>query len=163
MMAPIWAPAWMRAFIAPLRATRRTRIISTCASRDFGMPLARPRLDSAGCGPGVERVGLAVAAAHGAVGPVNLDDGQAVAGQEPQQAGTETARAFHSDLVNGAEGLGPGRQPGIATGGGRKAGCFQQPPGLVEDRGNVHISVGIDADRHRLLIVHGHPLRLEDR
>ena len=127
------------------------------------MPLARPRLDSAGCGPGVERVGLAVAAAHGAVGPVNLNDGQAVAGQEPQQAGTETARAFHSDLVNGAEGLGPGRQPGIATGGGRKAGCFQQPPGLVEDRGNVHISVGIDADRHRLLIVHGHPLRLEDR
>lgn len=34
--ASIWAPAWTRRFIAPRRATRRTRIISTCASRDFG-------------------------------------------------------------------------------------------------------------------------------
>jgi len=40
--ASICAPAWMRPFIAPRRATRRTRIISTCASRDFGVPVAHP-------------------------------------------------------------------------------------------------------------------------
>jgi hypothetical protein len=117
--ASSWAPAWMRAFIAPRRATRSTRIISTWASRDFGVPVARP--DGPGGRLGVQWVGLAVAAPLCAVGPVDLDHGHAVVGQEPQQPGAEAASAFHTGLIDRAERLGPGRQLRIAAGRGREA------------------------------------------
>ena len=51
----------------------------------LGSPASTARLDGAGGGLGIKRVGLAVAAAIGAVGPVDLDHGQPVVGQEPQR------------------------------------------------------------------------------
>jgi len=53
---------------------------------------------------------------------VNFDHDQAVVGQEPQQPGTEAARALYPDLVHLPERFGPGRRPSIATGRSREAG-----------------------------------------
>jgi hypothetical protein len=38
----IWLPAWVRAFIAERRATRRMRIASTSPVAAFGVPSASP-------------------------------------------------------------------------------------------------------------------------
>jgi hypothetical protein len=136
MIASIWAPAWIRAFIAPRRDDSQNP-----DHLHLRVPRLRYSAGTAGLdGPrgrlGIERVGLAVAAAGGTVRAVNFDHGQAVVGQESQQPGTETARALHPDLVHLPERFGPGRQSSIATGRSREAGRAQQPPGPVQDSGH---------------------------
>ena len=62
--------AWVRDRVAVCRATRSTRIISTCRFRPWGHG-GLAGLDRAGGGLGVGRVGLAAAAAGLAVGSVD--------------------------------------------------------------------------------------------
>jgi hypothetical protein len=126
---------------------------------DLGVPALRGAagatgLDRASGGLGVQRIGLAVAAASRPVGTVHLDDGQAVVGQEAQQPGTEVAGTFHTHFVDLAERLDPGRQLGIAAHRGREALRPQQSAGLIEHRRHMHVGVGVHAYGHHRFVVH---------
>jgi hypothetical protein len=110
---------------------------------------------------GVERVGLAVAAAARAVWAVDLDHRQAVVRQEPQQPCAEAAGALHADLVDLPERLRPHRQLRIAASCGREALGLQQAACRVKHRRYMHVGVSVHADRHHRLAVHTIPSLLE--
>lgn len=110
--------------------------------------------DRSGGGLGVDGVGLADPAAGGAVRAVDLDHGQPVVGQEPQQPGAIAASAFQADLDYRAEGLSPGGELGVAAHRRRKASGAQHPTGLVQHRRDVHVLVRVDPDGHVLVLTH---------
>ena len=91
MMASIWAPAWIRAFIATARNAQYPDHLHVRVPglRDAA---GAAGLDSAGGGLGAGRIRFAVASAARAIGPVDFNDDQAVIGQEPQQSGAEASR-----------------------------------------------------------------------
>jgi hypothetical protein len=100
--ASIWAPAWMRLHRAAASHPQHADHLRMSIPR-LQCPASAAGLHGPGCGLGIERIGLAVAAAPGAIGPVHLGHGQAIVGQEPQQPGTEAAGAFPPDLVHRSE------------------------------------------------------------
>src|SRR5262249_43023150 len=93
-----WVVAPVRSLTAGVWVTSQTRIASTSPSPPFGAPgagPARPARGGPGRGPGgdaaggcfgVERVGLAVEPASLAVGSIDLDHFDTLAGEEPAQA-----------------------------------------------------------------------------
>jgi hypothetical protein len=68
-----WFIAWVRAFTAPRRATRRARIASTRPLRVFGAPLTEPDSAAFAAALGIEGVGLALHAARLAVWTIDFD------------------------------------------------------------------------------------------
>jgi hypothetical protein len=93
---------------------------------------------------GVDRVGLAQAAAGPAVGSVNLDDLQAVGAHQPGQPGSVAAGAFDADLGHRPQPLCPVDQRHITAGRGRKRGAAKDAAGLVDDRSHMAVGMGVD-------------------
>jgi hypothetical protein len=89
----------------------------------------------------VQGVGLALASSGGPVGPVDLDDDLAVGAQPARKPSAVAAGAFHADAVNGAQRARPGKQRGVAGGGGGDRPGVEQPAGLVERGGDVGVGV----------------------
>jgi hypothetical protein len=100
----------------------------------------------AGGGLGVGGVGLVTAAAALAVGPVNLDHLDAGAGQELGQPGAVGAGALHAGTGELAVVAGPGQQLLVAGAGGRDDQPAVEAAELVQQGGDVHVAVGVDAD-----------------
>jgi hypothetical protein len=104
-------------------------------------------LHGAGGGLGVDRVGLAMAAAGGPVWPVDLHHPLPVAAEETGQFGPVAAGALDSERLDLAQRVSPAQQLGVASGGGRHQ-CGRQPAAqLVLGAGHVHLFVGVDPDR----------------
>jgi hypothetical protein len=100
------------------------------------------RLDS------VEGIRLSLAAAGLAVGPVDLDDFDTPAAEEPREPSAIGTCALHADLGDQPEAFEPAQQLCI-TGRGRLKGLrTEQCSNGVESSGNVDIEVGIDSTRH---------------
>jgi hypothetical protein len=74
--------------------------------------------------------------------------------QRPRGSAAEVPRAFHADLVHGAERLGPCPQLGIAVRGRRERLGAQLPPGPDEHGGDMHVGMGIDTDGNGDLAAH---------
>jgi len=117
------------------------------------LPVARlghdrhlPSLDRAGGGLGVDRVGLAVAAAGGAVGAVDLQHGLALGGKEAGQGGAVGAGALYAPGVDLAEPPRPGEQVLVAGGGGGDADGGHAAAELVLGVGDMDVEVGVDPD-----------------
>ena len=99
-----------------------------------------------GGGLGVEGVGLAVAAPGLAVGPVDLQDGLAVGGEEAGQGGAVGAGALHAPGDGLAEPARPGEQVVVAGGGGGDLDGVDAAAELVVGVGDVDVQVGVDPD-----------------
>ncbi len=97
---------------------------------------------------GVDRVGLAAQPACLAVGPVDLDDLDALPAQVPGQPGAVGAGALDTDLVDLAVAAHPPEQFGVAGG------------GVVERRGPGDVpGRGVDHHRHVRVGMGVHPAR----
>ena len=110
----IWLMAWVRLLRAEQRATRSTRMASTFPSLVLADPVASPpwaarAAATASCG-----VGLALAPAALAVGPVDFDHRDALGMQVPGESGPVAAGPFDADELEGPEGLQPAQQRPIA-------------------------------------------------
>jgi hypothetical protein len=143
--ARAWPLVWVRSERALRLATISARIASTCPSRPFGAPAARPDRAAraaltASSGPGLARPApvLPVAAVH-------LHDPHAGCGDVPGQASAVTAGPFDPDQAHGPEPAQPRQQAGISSRGGRELPDTQQPADRVQRRGDVHVGVGVHA------------------
>ena len=146
MTALSWLIAWVRDLTAEARASRNMRSISTGPSAVLAVRVGPGGQHGAGGGDGVDGVGLAVAAAGGAVGPVDLDHGDAAAAQVSGQGSAVGAGALHPGAVQHAEAAGPGQQLAVAGGGGREGGVGDLGAEGGDDRGDVDVLVGVDAE-----------------
>jgi hypothetical protein len=108
-------------------------------------PLGSARQGSSGGLDRVDRVGLAGAAAVLAVGPVDLDDLDAGPGEESGQSGAVSTRAFNADLADRPEPGQPGEQGRVAIGIGLERLGGEQATHLVQDRGHMGLTVGVDS------------------
>jgi hypothetical protein len=99
-----------------------------------------------GGGDRVDGVGLAVAAAGGAVGAVDLDHGQVLVAQVAGQARAERAGSLDAGAAEVTETLGPGQQLVVAGGGGREGGSGDLDTERGDHCGDVGILVRVDAE-----------------
>jgi hypothetical protein len=83
-----------------------------------------------------------------AVGAVDLDDAAPGTPEVARQAGSVGAGALEAEPRGGvAETLGPPEQPTVAGGSGGDLEVPQGPPQIAgESRGNVDLTVGVDAN-----------------
>jgi hypothetical protein len=107
-------------------------------------------------GDGVERVGLPGLAAGGTICPVDLEDGDAEAGEVAGEAGAVAARALDPDPLHAAEAAEPAGESGVAGGGGRERLDAEQAADLVERSGDVNVQVGVNAAGHGACLYDGH-------
>jgi len=129
----------------------------------LGDPGGFAGLDRAGGGIGVDRIALAAPPPSLPVGPVDLHDPLAVAGQEAGQPGAVAAGALHAPGGDLAQGVGPGQQLRVAGAAGRHLGRAKPAAELVTGGGDVGVLVGVDpdGDPRRCGVCHGgdrHPL-----
>jgi hypothetical protein len=99
--------------------------------------------DRPGGGFGVEGVGLAPSAAGGLVGCVDLDHLDPGHPQVPGQRRTVGPGALHPGPPQHPEATHPAQQRPIADRSGREVRAAQQHPQRRDDRGDVHVVVGI--------------------
>jgi hypothetical protein len=105
-----------------------------------------PGLDRAGGRIGVDWVGLALAAACGPVGPVDLDHLLAGAAQVAAQPSTVGAGPLDPERDRLAELAGPAEQVLVAGQGGGHQGGAKRPAELVARGRDVQVAVGVHAD-----------------
>jgi hypothetical protein len=98
-----------------------------------------------GGGVGVQRVGLAPAAALPPVGPVDLDYLYAFGPQVPGQRGAVGPGALYPHRMQPPEGAQPGQQRGIAGRGGRELRICQTTAVHQHHRSVMDVLVGVDA------------------
>ena len=96
---------------------------------------------------GIERVGLALVAPGLPVGPVDLDDLDALPAQEPGPARPIGTGAFDADLGHLTEALEPDEQRLVASSVGIERLGADQSTQRVEGCGDVFIEVGVDTTR----------------
>jgi hypothetical protein len=100
----------------------------------------------AGCGVGIQRIRLALAAARGAVGPADLDHLDPGALQRSGQSGPVAGGSFHPGDEHGAEALSPCDRRGIA-GRARRKLRIPQELSSVRDGGQMNgVQMGVGAD-----------------
>ncbi len=126
-------------------ATISARMASTVAVPRLGRPTGPPRQRRPGCFDGVERVGLALATAGRAIGPVHLDHVDLRRPQCPCEPDAVGAGAFHADTSHGAERAQPAHQASMAGGVGGELLDAQQPADVVQCGGDVHVEVRVHA------------------
>jgi hypothetical protein len=124
-------------------ATISARIASTCPSRPFGAPRARPGLRSAGGADRIQRVGLTLPAAVLPVGPVHLNDPDAGRADMPGQAGAVAAGALDPDQGDGPEPGQPLQQAGVAGRGDRELLDAEQPANRIQRGRDMRVGVGV--------------------
>ena len=114
----------------------------------FGRPRRGAGQHRAGCGLGVDRVGLAAQPARLAVGTVDLDHLDAVSAQVTSQSGSVGAGALDADLVDLAVATHPRQQLGVALRGrsGRR-GAHHMAGGGVDHHRDVNVGVGVHPAR----------------
>ena len=137
-------------------ATTKALIASTLPSLVLPAPWARPdraarAASTASAGP------TCPYAARLAVGPVHLDDFDALAAQRPRDTGAVRARALDADLGQPALAQQPGEQLFVARRGGRELGHPEHAPQAVHRRRYVQVQVRAHTARHGL------PQRVYDR
>ena len=152
MTALSWLIAWVRDLTAEAagQAEHAQHLHRPVAG--LGRAVRAPGQDGVGGGDGVDGVGLAVAAAGGAVGAVDLDHGDAVAAQVSGQGRAVGAGALHPGTVQHAEATGPGQQLPVAGAGGGELGAGQQDAQDGDDRGDVDVLVGVDTEDDLLAV-----------
>src|SRR5215510_6066296 len=143
--ARAWPLVWIRSERALRLATISARIASTCPSRPFGAPAARPDWAAraaltASSGPGLARPPPVLP-----VGTIHLHHPHPRRGDVPGQAGTVPAGPFDAGQAHRAEPAQPAQQLGISSRGGRELGDAEQPADRVERGGDVHVGVGVHA------------------
>jgi hypothetical protein len=109
---------------------------------------------------GVERIGLALVATGLAVGPVDLDDVDVIAPQEPGETSAVGTGALDANRCDLAEGFEPGEEGLVAIGIDRERLGADQSTQRIEGCGDVDIGVGVDASSDAGLGFydgHGHP------
>src|SRR5262249_24958612 len=144
--ARAWPLVWIRSERALRLATISARIASTCPSRPFGAPAARPDWAAraaltASSGPGLAPPPPVLprrprARPAGTLHPPPPPPGR---GEAPGQAGPVTAGPFDADQAPRADPAQPAQQLGIASRGGRELGDAEQPADRVERGGDVHV------------------------
>ncbi|GID26129.1 hypothetical protein Abr02nite_11120 [Paractinoplanes brasiliensis] len=82
------------------------------------------------------------------VGPVDVEHGDSFLVQVTRQAGAVAAGAFDADCPDRSVAAHPGRQRLTAGHIGGELLTAEQPPGLVDQRGGVGVSVGVDTTDH---------------
>jgi len=105
-----------------------------------------------GGGDSVDRIGLALCAASAAVRPVDLQDGDLLAGQIASQAGPVAADALHAHGSCPPEGAHPGQRIRVTGGRRGELGVGQESVGAVDDRGVVRVAVDVDTTDERSLL-----------
>ena len=127
---------------APRQRQRPDRLDATVRGLGHSSGVAAER--GAGCGLGVDGVGLAAAASRLAVRAVHLHHLDAGRGEVPGQARTVGSGALDSDTAHSAPRLQPAGELVIAAGIGRELRRAQQPPGRVDRGGDMNVFVGVD-------------------
>ena len=140
-MPQIWLAALLRALTAPRRAEYPDRLHGPVAGLGLGVGVAAQR--GARRGLGVSAVGLAAAATRLAVRAVDLDDLDAVGGKPPGQPRPVGAGALDPDAHDAAPGPQPRGEVRAAGGVCGERGRPQPPPGGVDSRGDMDVSVGV--------------------
>ena len=90
-------------------------------------------------------IGLALAPAALAIGPVDFDDSDPLGLEVPGQPGSIRACALDADQLDGAEVAQPGQQLLVAALGGGKALDTEECPSVVQSCSYVDVEVRIDA------------------
>src|SRR5207302_8249272 len=98
-----------------------------------------------GGGEGVHRVGLAAPAAVLAVGPVHLDDGDALGEEMTGQPSAVAAGSLDTDEVHLAEAAKPSEQRPVARWRGREAPNAELATDPVQGGDDMHIEMRVDA------------------
>ena len=96
---------------------------------------------------GIHRVGLTPPTTGLAIWPIDLHHDLVVGGQEASQTSTVAAGAFHPEHLDLTQTLGPVQQLPIAPGLGGNPGGGQVAAQLVQGAGDMHLAMGVDADR----------------
>src|SRR5262249_28104782 len=133
----IRARAWLIVWVRPARALRlatiSARIASTCPSRPFAPPrarpdrAARPALPASGGSDGIQRIGLALPAPVLPVGAVDLHHPDPGRGEVAGQAGAVAAGPLDPYQAHRPEPTQPGQQLGVPGRGGRELFHAEQP------------------------------------
>jgi len=108
------------------------------------------------CAERVERVGLALGSAGGAIGAVDLDHGDPGGVKVAGEPGAVAAGPFDPDALNGPETHEPVREGGVA---GRCRGerlDSELAADRVERGGNVNVEVGVDTAGDDACLYDGH-------
>ena len=141
----IWLSAWVR----PLRAEAHRD-----AQDPHGLDVSVPALGFTGRvareggssgRDGILGIGLALAPAALAIGPVDFDDADLLSLEVPGQPGSIRACALDTDQLNGAEVTQPGQQLLVAALRGGKALDTEECPSVVQSCSYVDVEVCIDA------------------
>jgi hypothetical protein len=122
----------------------------------LALPVAAPDKGGPGRGDGVDRVGLAVAVAGLAIGPIDLDHLDARGAQEPGQPRSIRARALDPDPHDFTKAGQPGEQLGVALARHRERLDTQQATVAVHRRRHMSVEVGVDPAADRTRLYHGH-------
>ena len=118
--------AWVRALMAVVRTTRSMRMASTGPVFALGVAWAVWASTARGGPLSVQWVGLSAGPAVLAILPVDLNDLDALANQEPGQPSTVAAGAFHPNCLELAVAAQPAQQGRVASRGGRESGMHAQ-------------------------------------
>jgi hypothetical protein len=116
----------------------------------LGRDVSAPGQHRARRGLRIDGIGLAVLAAQGAVGLVDLDDAYVLPAQETCQSRSEGTGALHAGSAQGAERTCPGKELAIAGSGDRELLVGQEHPEHGDHGGDVHVFVGINSQDHVL-------------
>ena len=140
-----WLMVWIRSERAVRLATISARIASTCPSRPFGAPAARPDWAAraaltASSGSDLPRRRRSCRSARST--STTRMPGR---GDVPGQPGTVTAGPFDVGQAHGTEPAQPLHQAGIASRVRRELLDAEQPAEGIERGGDVHVGVGIHA------------------
>ena len=119
----------------------------------------------AGGADGIQRVGLALAAAVLPIAAIHLDDPHTGRRHVPGQAGAVTAGPLDPDQAHGPEPTQPTQQPGVASRSRRELRYAQQPADRIKRRGDMHVRMSVHPAGNSACLYDGqrHPLfRLRD-
>ena len=111
----IWLSAWVRALRAEDRATRKTRMDSTFPSLVLASPAGVAGEGGTGGRDGVLGIGLALAPATLAIGPVDFDDADPLGLEMAGEPGAIGPGPFDADQLDRAEVAQPAQQLLVAA------------------------------------------------